>query len=118
MWGMAMRVSEPSPRALRLRQRMDRLGLADRELSRLSGVNRGTIHKALRGESRSSTYGRLERVLDQLERDANDGDLLPDHEEYVATLELVDGTRVTFTGMTPEEAARAAKVFLEQDRGS
>lgn len=114
MWGMVMRVTEPSPRALRLRQRLDRLGLPDRELSRLSGVNRSTIAKALRGESRSTTYGKLERVLADLEEESG----LTDAEEFVAHLELADGTKVTFSGMTPEEAARAARAFLrERDAG-
>lgn len=94
---------------------MDRLGLPDRELSRLSGVDRGTIAKALRGESRSTTYGKLERLLDKLEKGANEGELLPD--EFVAHLELPDGTKVTFSGMTPEQAARAARAFLNGDAG-
>ena len=108
-----MDAAQETPRALALRQRMDRLGLPDRAFARRAGVNRSTIAKALKGHSRSATYGKLERVLDDLERDANGGDPLPPPSEKVADVELPDGTKVRFKGMTPEEAARAARVFLD-----
>lgn len=109
MWGMLTRVTDAAPRALRLRQRMDRLGISDRELARLSKVDRGALTNALVGKARSSTFGRLERVLGQLEQGAGD-----DGSPIMgATLDLPDGTRVHFSGMTPEEAARAARAFLD-----
>ena len=96
------------PRALRLSQRMDRLGLGNRELGRLSGVSRNTIAKARAGDSTATTYGKLEKTLDEFEHETGADE--PD--QLVATIDLADGTRVTFRGITPEEAARAAAEFL------
>lgn len=97
-----------TPRALKLAQRMDRLGLGDRELSRLSGVSRGTVAKARTGNSRGSTYGRLEKALDdfELETGADRAD------ETVTVVELPDGTRVSYRGKSAEDAAKFLSEFL------
>jgi transcriptional regulator with XRE-family HTH domain len=113
LWGMVTSVtiqggSDKPPRALRLAQRMDRLGLGNRELARLSGMSRNTIAAARTGASSATTYGKLEKALDDFERET--GADQPD--ESVAVVELADGTRVTFRGVSAEEAARFAAEFL------
>lgn len=96
------------PRALRLKQRMDRLGMGNREMARVSGVSRNTVASARAGKAQSATYGKLERALETIETET--GADIPD--EAVAVIELPDGTTVTFRGVSAEEAARFAAEFL------
>ena len=97
-----------TPRGLRLAQRMDRLGLSASDLEELTGVDRESIARAREGRSQAKTYGRLEAALERVETGIG-----PDEPDaMIATVDLADGTRITFKGVTPEEAARAAAEFL------
>lgn len=52
-------------RGERLDARMTGLGMSDRQLEELSGVNRATIAKARRGKASTGSYDRLERAIEQ-----------------------------------------------------
>jgi transcriptional regulator with XRE-family HTH domain len=101
-----------TPSALRLTQRMDSLGLGNRELSRLSGLSRNTIQAAREGRARPATYGKLEMALDAFEHEV--GADIPDPRDVRAVMELPDGTRVTFRGLSAEDVARAVAVYLQE----
>lgn len=108
-----MSTTHEVPRALRIGQRIDRLGISEREFAVLARVDRGTIRKIRAGEKvRSSSIGKVEAQLDQLERDV--GLDLPPSSEVVSTIALPDGTQVTFSGLDPEAAAQAASEFLRR----
>ena len=92
---------ESPPRALRLMQRMDRLGISARDLAKHAGVDRAAIASARQGRARATTYGQLEAALDKLEYEVG-MDLVPKQNGeapfMVSTIVLPDGTRVSFEG--------------------
>lgn len=108
MGGMVGLMDE-APRALRLIQRMDRMGISARSLAEQAGVDRESVKSARQGRARPATFGVLEATLDRLEYEMG-----PDEpaEPMVSVIELPDGTRVTFQGGSPSEVAQAAVDFL------
>lgn len=99
---------EEVPRALRLIQRMDRMGISARDLAQQAGVDRESVKSAREGRARPATFGILEATLGRLEREMGADEPDP----LVSVIELADGTRVTFRGGTPEAVAQAAADFL------
>jgi hypothetical protein len=87
---------------------MDRLGLPAVDLARLAGVDPESVARARDGQARAATYGKLERALEAFERET--GADQPD--EAVATIDLPDGTQVTFRGLSADDAARFVSEFL------
>jgi hypothetical protein len=96
------------PRALRLAQRIDALGMSDRAFAKLAKTDRGTIKAAREGRSTATTYGHLESVLDDYEYEV--GADAPD--ESVTTIELLDGRKILYRGLSPEDGAKFVTEFL------
>lgn len=56
-------------RGARIKERIDALGISDREWHSQTGIDRKTLHRAMRNEpgTRSATYTAIESELDRLE---------------------------------------------------
>lgn len=108
MVGGMVGLMDEVPRALRLIQRMDRMGISARSLAEQAGVDRESVKSARQGRARPATFGVLEATLDRLEHEMGPDDPEP----LVSVIELPDGTRVTFQGGSPAEVAQAAVDFL------
>jgi transcriptional regulator with XRE-family HTH domain len=96
-------------RARALVDRLDALEMTEQELARRAGVDRQTVARAREGEARRGTYAKLEKTLDTLEAEIG-----PDIRDVRAVMELPDGTRVTFRGLSAEDVARAVAVYLQE----
>lgn len=108
---------QEAQRGINVGQRAERLGISVRELSDKAGVSRGATSRAVAGEVvRGATLGQLEATLDQIEAEIH-GERMND-EERVTTVELPDGTRVTFKGGSASEAVEFAELLLAKLRGS
>lgn len=94
-----------------LKQRRLQLGLSLSELSRLSKVDRGVIAKLEAGGStvRETTIGAVSAALDRMEHET--GQDTPDI--VTSTIELPDGTRITFSGPADGVAEAAARYVRE-----
>jgi transcriptional regulator with XRE-family HTH domain len=98
--------------AERLRMRMDRLGISDSELARISGVNRDTIAAIKRGQGfRRSSLTKLETTLAKLEHEAGIG-APPSPEDVVeVTIDFPDGSRATFVMRGPDAEEKLARLM-------
>lgn len=110
-------MADDTPRALRLMQRMDRLGLSARDLAKRAGVDRAAVATARQGRARSATYGLLEKALDAVEYEAG-VDLVDDGHPppTLSTITLPDGTVVTFEGDATGVALAVAKFLAQQGK--
>lgn len=100
-------------RAQKIQQRLDALGISDREFAERTGVDRKALRRAANGDPvRGSTYTAVETWLTKLEREVGqDMPELPEGMRYVGdpadrfiAVEVGEGpTRVVFKG-TPEDA--------------
>ena len=83
-------------RGARIKARRSQLGLSVRELAARSGVNRETVTRVEAGEDRvrESSFGPLERTLDDLEQQTG----MDTADIVTSTIELPDGTKITFSG--------------------
>lgn len=91
-----------------LRRRRESLGLSVRQLASLAQVDRGRL-SALESSDpavRASTIGAVRSTLDRLEHEMGQTDT-PDL--VTNTIELPDGTKVTFVGPADGVAEAAAK---------
>jgi transcriptional regulator with XRE-family HTH domain len=73
-------------RAAKIQERLDALGISDREFAERSGIDRKALRRAANGESvRGSTYTAIETWLTRLERETGDlePEPLPEGFEYV-----------------------------------
>lgn len=73
-------------RAAKIRERLDALGISDREFAERTGIDRKALRRAANGESvRGSTYTAIETWLTRLERETGDLEVepLPEGFEYV-----------------------------------
>lgn len=92
-----------------LKRRREALGLSVRQLASLAKVDRGRLGALERGEPgvRPSTIGAVRSALERLEQE-----LGQDSPDLVTnTIELPDGTKVTFVGPA-DGVAEAAAHFL------
>lgn len=92
-----------------LRQRREALGLSVRQLASLAQVDRGRLAALESGDPavRASTIGAVRSTLERLEHEM--GEDTPDL--VTNTIELPDGTKVTFVG-SADGVAEAASKFL------
>lgn len=58
---------DSSDRGAAIRRRFEDLGISDREWHLVTGIDRKTLNRAMRNESRRSTYTAIESWLDKLE---------------------------------------------------
>lgn len=106
---MLVYMTDPQvPRALRLAQRMDRLGISARDLASRAGIDRASITSARQGRARPATYGLLEAALDVIEDEYG-----MEPPATTSTITLPGGAIVTFEG-DPGEVAVAAARFLAE----
>ena len=96
-----------------IRMRREALGLSVRELALKATVDRATLTKLEAGDPtvRASTIGAVRTCLDRLEQEV--GQDTPDL--VTNTIELPDGTKVTFAGPA-DGVAEAASRFLSNRR--
>ncbi len=99
--------------AERLRARMDRLGISDVELSRESGVDRGTISAIKRGQGfRRSTLARIENKLEELEHEAGLDAPPPDEEQVIEIqMQLPGEASATIVVRGPDAEERVANLL-------
>lgn len=97
-----------------IKARRERLGMSQRALEKESGINRATIASAERGGNvNSSSVRSIQAALDRIEREISGP--YDTAEQVTNTMELPDGTRVTFVG-SPSNVAEAAARFLAQHK--
>ena len=97
-------------RAAAIRARKEALGMPDAMLAREANLSRGVVDRAMHGRSvLPASLGAMEAALDRVEEEAGP----PPEPEQTATVELLDGTRVTFTG-SAAGVAEAAETFLRR----
>lgn len=84
--------------------------MPDAALAREAKLSRGVVDRAMHGRAvLPASLGAMEAALDRVEEEAGP----PPEPEQAATVELPDGTRVTFTG-SPAGVAEAAEMFLRR----
>lgn len=96
-----------SDRAADIFRRIDATGISDRELHEKSGVSRGAIAAARKGESGAGTYDRLEQWVARFEEEAGLSDVPKDQVvEFVVSGNF--GVSVTVRGPVSDLAALEA----------
>lgn len=114
MWVTVCGMTENKvPRALRLAQRMDRLGISARDLAGRASIDRASVTSARNGRARTATYGLLEAALDSLEDEYG-----MEPAATVSSIALPDGAIVTFEGDPGDVAVAAARFLAELDQAS
>lgn len=98
-----------------IRQRRVALGLTARELAERAGVDRSRVAAVESGGNvRASTLGALDAALTRIEQELS-GPYDQDADQITSTLELPDGTRVTFAG-SAETVVDAVRRFQASRR--
>lgn len=96
----------------RIQARRMALGMTVKDLAELAGVDRGRLAKIEAGENaRTSTIGAIEAALTQVEEEVSG----PYDDPITSTIELPDGTKITWQG-SREGVAEEVRRFLEERR--
>lgn len=119
-WGRIMRVTtkEDAARYAEIMRRIKRTGISDRDLQEKSGVSRGTIGAARKGDAGPGTYDRLEQWVERFEAEAGMDEPDDDIVEFVVTGNF--GVSVTVRGPVShiaeleESALRATREMGDQ----
>lgn len=97
-----------SERGERIQERLERLGISDREFHETTGIDRKTLRRAVSAEGnvRSSTYAAIEAELDKLEEKVAGPQQRPVGDDLVEfTIEGNFGVRAVVKGPVRDMAA-------------
>lgn len=115
-------VGDEQRRGQAIQQRLDRLGISDREFHEQSGIDRKTLRRAVAGEERvrASTYSAIEAALDRLEKRVRPDVAVP--EAGLVTFELSGdfGVEVVVKGPVEnlDELEASVERLLRRMRGT
>lgn len=109
-------------RGERIKERLDDLGISDREWYAKTGIDRKTLHRAISGApgTRASTYLAIETALDELERKVQGKPHRAASDDYVEfTVEGNFGVRAVVRGPVKDmdELQRAVAKLVREMRG-
>lgn len=112
-----------SDRGDQIKDRLDRLGISDREFYAKTGIDRKTLNRAIAGASgvRGSTYMAIEAALDKLEAAMHGQPVTraPSEDTVEFTIEGNFGVRAVVKGPVKdmEELQRAVAQLVREMRG-
>lgn len=116
----SVRVTGNLERARKIQERLDALGISDREFQEQTKVDRKALRRAANGEKvRGSTYTAIETWLTRLESENGEG--VEFHEEAPRLIRItvhdVYGIgEIVAEGGTPAEVAEAVRLVVDQFR--
>lgn len=116
-------VTDKEERGKEIQERLDAIGVGDREFHTATGIDRKTLRRAVAGEpgTRNSTYIAIESALDKLEaKFRGEAVAMPSSEDYVEfTVEGNFGVRAVVKGPVKDmaELQRAVTRLVREMRG-